>query len=190
MIHTVKGFGTVNKAEGDVFLDSSWFFYDPMDVGNLTSGSSAFPKFSLNFWKFSVHILLKPGLENFEHYLASEWDECNWVVVWIFFGIDLFGIGMKTDLFQSCGPYWVFQICWHSKWSTFTASSFRIWNSSAGIPSPPLALFTVNGPKTHLTLHSRVSGSRWVITPSWLSGAWSFFFFFCTVLLDILATSS
>ena len=147
VIHTVKGFGIVNKAEIDVFLDFSWFFCDPIDVGNLISGSSAFSKSSLNFWKFSVHTLLKPGLENFEHYFASEWDECNWVVVWIFFGIEFFGIAMETDLFQSCGPCWVFQICWHTEWSTFIASSFRMWNSSAGIPSPPLALFVMMLPK-------------------------------------------
>ena len=80
---------------------------------------------------------------------------------------------MKTDLFQSCGHCWVFQICWHIECSTFTASSFRIWNSSAGIPSPPLALFVVMQPKAHLTSHSRMSGSRWVITPPlWLSGSW------------------
>ena len=71
MIHTVKGFGIVNKAEVDVFLELSCFFDDPMDVGNLISGSSAFPKTSLNISKFKVHILLKPGLENFEHYFAS-----------------------------------------------------------------------------------------------------------------------
>ena len=79
---------------------------------------------------------------------------------------------MKTDLFQSCGHCWVFQICWHIEHSTFTASSFRIWNSSTSIPSPPLALFVVMLPKTHLTSHSRMSGSRWVITPLWLSGSW------------------
>ena len=71
VIHTVKGFGRVNKAEVDVFLELSCFFDDPMDVGNLISGSSAFSKSSLNFWKFSVHLLLKSGLENFEHYFAS-----------------------------------------------------------------------------------------------------------------------
>ena len=71
LIHTVKDFGIVNKAEIDVFLELSSFFYDPMDVGNLISGSSAFSKSSLNIWKFSVHILLKPGLENFEHYFTS-----------------------------------------------------------------------------------------------------------------------
>ena len=71
MIHTVKGFGVVNKAEVDVFLELSYFFYDLMDVGNLISGSSAFSKSSLNICKFMVHILLKPGLENFEHYFAS-----------------------------------------------------------------------------------------------------------------------
>ena len=79
-----------------------------------------------------------------------------------------FGIGMKTDLFQSCGHCWGFQICWHIECSTFTASSFRILNSSAGIPSPPLALFIVMLPKAHFISHSITSGSRWVITPSWL----------------------
>ena len=77
---------------------------------------------------------------------------------------------MKTDLFQSCGHYWVFQINWHIECSTFTASSFRIWNP--GIPSPPLALFVVMLPKAHLTSYSRMSGSRWVITPLWLSRLW------------------
>ena len=139
VIHTVKGFGIVNKAEVDVFLELTCFFYDPTDVGNLISGSSAFSKPSLNIWKFSVHILLKPGLENFEHYSASVWDECNCAVVWTFLALPFFEIGMKTDLFQSCGHSWGFQICWHIECSTFTASSFRIWNSSTGIPSSPLA---------------------------------------------------
>ena len=71
VIHTVKGFGIVNKAEVDVFLVFSCFFYDTTDFGNLISGSSVFSKFSLCIWKFSVHILLKPHLENFEHYFAS-----------------------------------------------------------------------------------------------------------------------
>ena len=71
MIHTVKGFGIVNKAEIDAFLELSCFFHDPADVGNLISGSSAFSKISLNIRKFTVHILLKPGLENFEHYFTS-----------------------------------------------------------------------------------------------------------------------
>ena len=79
---------------------------------------------------------------------------------------------MQTDLFQSCGHCWVFQICLHIECSTFTASSFRIWNSSTGIPSPPLALFVVMLPKAHLTSHSRMSVSRWVIPPLWLSGSW------------------
>ena len=87
VIHTVEGFGIINKAEIDVFLELSCFFSDPADIGNLISGSSAFSKTSLNIWKFSVHILLKPGLENFEHYFTSMWDECNCAVVWAFFGI-------------------------------------------------------------------------------------------------------
>ena len=79
---------------------------------------------------------------------------------------------MKTDHFQSCGHCWVFQICWHIECSIFTASSFRIWSSSTGILSPPLALFIVMLPKAHLTSHSRMSGSRWVIIPLWFSGSW------------------
>ena len=71
VIYTVKGFGVVNKAEVDIFLELSCFFSDPTDVGNLISGSSAFSKSSLNIWKFTVHVLLTPGLENFEHYFAS-----------------------------------------------------------------------------------------------------------------------
>ena len=71
VIHTVKDFGIVNEAEIDVFLELSCFFNDPADVGNLISGSSAFSKFTLNIWKFTVHVLLKPGLQNFDHYFTS-----------------------------------------------------------------------------------------------------------------------
>ena len=81
MIHAVKGFGIVNKAEIDVFLELSSFFDDQMNVGNLISGSSAFSTSILNLWKFTVHILLKPALENFELYFESVGDECNCVVV-------------------------------------------------------------------------------------------------------------
>ena len=87
VIHTVKGFGIVNKAEVDIFLKLSCFFDDPMDVGNLISGSSPFCKSSLTIWKFSVYLLLEPGLENFEHCFAYMWHECNCAVVWAFFAI-------------------------------------------------------------------------------------------------------
>ena len=87
VIHTVKAFSVVNEAEVDVFLESSCFFNDPMDMGNLISVSSAFSKSSLNIWNFSVHILCNTSLENFEHYFASMWDECNWAVVWPLFVI-------------------------------------------------------------------------------------------------------
>ena len=102
---------------------------------------------------------------------------------------------MKTDLFQSCSHCWVFQICWHIECSTFTASSFRIWTTSTGIPSPPLALFIVMLPKAQLTSHSRMSGSRWVITPSWLSQSWrSFFYSFsvcsCHLLISFASVRS
>ena len=78
VFHTVKGFSIVNEAEVDVFLELSCLFYDPSDVGNVISGFSAFSKYSLNIWKFSVHVLLKPSLENFEHYFASV---CNCAVI-------------------------------------------------------------------------------------------------------------
>ena len=87
VIHIVKGFSIVNKAEIDGFLELSCFFNDPTDVGILISGSSAFSKSSLNIWNFMVHILLKPGLENFEPYFASLWDDCNCAIVYAFFGI-------------------------------------------------------------------------------------------------------
>ena len=89
VIHTVKGFGIVNKAEMDAFLELSCFLDYPVDFGNLISGSSAFSKYSLNIWRFTVHLLLKSGLENFEHYFISMWNEHNCVVVWTFFGIAL-----------------------------------------------------------------------------------------------------
>ena len=81
VVYTVKGFGIVNKAKVDVFLELSCFLNEPMDVGNLISGSSAFSKSSLKIWKFTIHVLLKAGLKNFEHYFASMRDECNCVVV-------------------------------------------------------------------------------------------------------------
>ena len=87
VIHTVKGFGLVNKSEINVFLELSCFINDPTHVGNLISGSSAFSKTSLKIWKLMVHVLLKPELENFEHYFSGMWDEGSCEVVWAFFGI-------------------------------------------------------------------------------------------------------
>ena len=87
VIHTVKGFSVLNEA--DVFLKLPCFLYEPMNVGNLISDSSAFSQSSLYIWKFSVHILLRPSMKNFEHYLTSMWNECNCAVVWTFFGIAL-----------------------------------------------------------------------------------------------------
>ena len=162
VIHTVKGFGIVNEAEVDVFLEFPCFFYDPMDVGNLISGSSAFSKSSLNIWKFSVHVLLKASLENFEHYSVSVLEEYNRAGIWAFFGTAFLWDWNES----SCGHCWVIKVCWHTECSTFTASSFRIWNSSAGIPSLPLALFIVMLPQVRMTSHSRMSSSRWVITQS------------------------
>jgi len=103
VIHTGKGFGVVNEAEIDVFLELSCFFDDPTDVGNLISGSSVFSKSSLNIWKFTVHVLLEAGLENFEHYFACVWDECNCAVVWTFFGIPFLWDWTET---------WPFPVLW------------------------------------------------------------------------------
>ena len=154
-----------------MFFWNSCFFDDPADVDNLISGSSAFSKSSLNIWKFTLHALLKPGLENFEHYSTSVWNECNCAIVWAFFGIAFLWDWNENWPFPVLWPLLSFPNSLHIECSTFTASSFRIWNSSTGIPSLPLALFIVMLLKAHLTSYSRISGSRWVITPSWLSGS-------------------
>ena len=129
-----------------------------------TSGSSWFTYCLSLAWRIlSITLLaceMSEIVQLFEHSLA----------------LPFLAIGMKTDLFQSCGHFWVFQISWHIECSTFTASSFRILNSSTGIPSHPLALFVVMLPKAHLTSHSRMSGSRWVVKPLWFSGSWSFLY--------------
>ena len=114
---------------------------------------------SLNIWKFTVHVRLKPGLENFEHYFASLWDEWTCVVVWAFFGIAFLWDWNENWPFLALWPLLSFPNFWHIECSTFTASSFRIWNSATGIPSPLVALFSVIFPKTHLTSHSSRSGS-------------------------------
>ena len=140
VIHTVKGFGIVNKPEIGVFLEPCCFFNDPEDVGNLISGSSAFPKTSLNIWKFMVHILLKPGLENFEHYFTSMWDEWNCAVVWAFFCIAFlwdqdedwpFPVLWPLLSFPNLLAYWVqhfhsiiFQDLKQLNWNSITSTSF------------------------------------------------------------------
>ena len=103
VIHTVKGSGVVNKAEVDVFLKLSCFIDGPTDVGSLISGSSSFSKTTLNIWKFTVHVLLNPGLENLEHYFTSMWDECNCAVVWAFFG---------TAFLWDWNENWSFPVLW------------------------------------------------------------------------------
>ena len=127
-------------------------------------------KSSLYIWKFSVHILLKPSLKDFEYYLASMWNEHSCAVVWTFFGIALlwdwnenwsFPVLWPLLSFPNLLAYWLQHF--------LTASSFKIWYNSAGIPSPLLPLFVVMLPKAHLTSHFRMFGCRWVITPLWLS---------------------
>ena len=123
------------------------------------------------------------------------WDECNCAVVWAFFGIAFLWDCNENWSSQSCGHCWVFQICWRIDCSTVTASAFRTWNSSAEIPSPPLVLFIVMLPKAHLTWGSRMSGSRWVIIPLWLSGSLSSLFYSssmysCHIFLIFLISSA
>ena len=149
------------------FLEFPSLFYDPEDVSNLISSSSAFPKFSLHIWKFSVHVLLKPSL-NFENNLTGIWNECNYMVIWTFFDIAFLWDWNESWRFPVLWNCWVFHICWHTECSTLTASSFRIWNNSAGILSPPLALFVVMLPKACLMSHSCIASSRCVIMPLWL----------------------
>ena len=176
VIHTVEGFGIVNQAEIDVFWNSLsflmiqqilaiWFLVpQPFLKPSWTSGGSRFTYCWSLAWRILIIILLACEIST-----TGWWFEHS-------FALPFFGIGMKTDLFQSCGHCWVFHICWHIECSTFTASSFRVWNSSTGIPSPPLTLFVLLLPKARLSSHSRIPGSRWVITPSWLSGWWTYFF--------------
>ena len=169
-----------------MFFEFPCFFYDPTDVRNLMSGSSAFSKPSLYIWNFSIHVLLKPSQIDSKHYLTSRWNECNCVVVWTFFGTALLWVWNKNWPFQSCGHCCVFQVCWNIECNTFTAPSFRILNNSTGISSPPLALFVVMLPKAYLTSHSRISGYRWVTTSSWLSGSLRVFLYSSFVFLPPL----
>ena len=123
VIHTVKGFGIVNKAEIDVFLELSCFFHDPVDLGNLISGSSAFSKPAWTFGSSMVHVLLKSGLENFEYYFTSMWDECSCVVVWALFGIaflwdynmlsSLLSISKTLPSYKTETPYPLNNNFWH-----------------------------------------------------------------------------
>ena len=136
---------------------------------------SLVPLPSLNPACTSLEVLssytVKPNLNDFEHYLVSIRNEHSCVVVWTFFGTALLWDWNENWHFPVPWHLWIFQICWHIECNTFTASPFRIWNSSAGIISPPLTSLIVMLPKSHLTLPSRMTGSRWVITPSWLSGS-------------------
>ena len=169
-----------------MFLELPWFFYDPADIGNLISDSSLFSKSSLYIWKFLVHILLKPSLKDLNIILLT-WN-VNCVVIWTFFGI---------AFLWDWNENWPFPVLWPLlsspnllTCSTFTASSFRIWNSSAGMPPPPLALFIAILPKAHLTSHFRMSGSEWVTTPSWLSGSLRSFLYRSSVYSCHLLISS
>ena len=154
VIYTVKGFSVVNEAEVDVFLELPCFLHDPLNVGNVISGFSAplKPAWTYGSSQFLYHWtlawrILSRTLLACEMCAIVQWFEHS-------LALSFFGIVIKTDLFQSCGHYWVCQTCWHIECSTLIASSFRIWNNSTGIPLPPLALFLVMLPKTHLTSHS------------------------------------
>ena len=183
VIHTVKGFGIVNKAEIDIFSGTLLLFQWSSGCWQFDLWFLCLFKTSLNITKFTVNVLLKPGFENFENYFTSVWDDCNCVVVWAFFGIAFlwdwnedchFPVLWPLLSFPNLLAYWV---------QHFHSIIFRIWNSSTGIPSLPLTLFVLMLPKAHLALHSKMSGSSWVcvITPSWLSGSWSSFLYSSSV---------
>ena len=186
MVHTVKGFGIVNKA--DVFLELWCFFNDPADVGNLISGSSAFSKSSLNIWRFMVHVLLKPDLENFEHYFTSMWDECNCAVVWAFFGI---------AFLRDWNKHWPFPVLW-----PLVSFPYLLAYWVAALSQHHLLGFEIAQLEFH---HLHQLCSQWCfLRPTWLCipgclvlGEWSHHHsylghedLFCIVLLCILATSS
>ena len=149
--HTVKGFDIVNQAEIDVFLELSCFFHDPADVGYLISCSSAFSKTCLNIWNFTVHLLLKSGLETFEHYFSSMWDECNCAVVWAFFGIAFlwdwnenwpFPVLWPPLSFPNLLAYWaqhfhsiIFQDLKQLPWNSITSTSLFVVTLSSDLTS-------------------------------------------------------
>ena len=129
------------EAEVDgFFLEFPCFLYDSIDVGNLISDSSSFSKASLYMWKFSVQVLLKPSSKDFERYLAGMWNEHNYTEVWTFFGIAFLWDWNENWPFPVLWPLLSFQICCHIEYISLKASSFRIWNSSTGIPSSLLTL--------------------------------------------------
>ena len=128
-----------------------------------------------------VHILLKPSLENFEHYFTSVWDECNCAIVWAFFGIAFLWDWNENWPFPVLWPLLNFLSLLTYQVQHFHSIIFQVLKSSTGIPSPPLALFVVILSKAHSTSHSRMSGSRWVITPSWLSRSWRCFLYSSSV---------
>ena len=127
---------------------------------------------NLNVWEFTVHVLSKPGLENFEHYFSSVWDECNCMVVWAFFGIAFLWDWNENWPFPVLWPLLSFPNVLVYGVRHLHRIIFGIWNSSTGTLLPPLALFVVMLLKAYLTSRSRMSGYRWVITPLWLSGLW------------------
>ena len=166
MIHIVKDIGIFSKAVG-VFLELSCYFDDQTDVGNLISDSSAFTIASLYIWKFLVHILLKPSLKDFEHYLDSMWNECNCTAVWTFSGIALLLNWNENWPFPVLWPLVRFPNLLKYRVQHFnTINFFGFLSRSAETLSPPLAVFIVMLPKTYLTSHSKMPDPRWVTISS------------------------
>ena len=155
MIHTVKGFSIVNALLMIQGMLSIWSLVLLLFLNPAWTSRSSWPTYC---WSLAWRILSNTNV----------WDECNCAVVWAFFAISSLWAWNENYLFQSYGHCWVFHICWHIECNTFTAPSLRTWNSSTGILSPPVALFLVMLLNAHLTSHSRMSGSRWVmIIRSW-----------------------
>ena len=158
VIHKVKGFSVVSEAEVYVFLEFSCFFYDPADVDSLMPGSFAFPKSSLNIWRFSVHALLKPHVENFERHCARVWDECTVLQVAHSLPLSFLGLEWKAAFSSPVATAGIL--------SAALSQHHLLESEIAQLEFyPPVALSIVMLPKAHLTLRSKVFGSRWVITP-------------------------
>ena len=171
-------FGIVKKADVGFFLELSCFFYDPTYVGNWISDSSAFSKSSLNIWELVVHVLLKPGLENFEHYFASMWGKCNCVVVWTFFGIAFlwdwnenwpFPVLWPLLSFPNFLAYWlqdfhsiIFQDLKQLNWNSITSISFVIYHFPDFIMSFVMLFLLI---PTHSTLfHPQAATDQLYVT--------------------------
>ena len=175
MIYTVKGFSVIDDTEIVFFFFSlkfPCFLYNPANVVSLISSSSSLSKPSWDILKFLIHTMLKPGVQDFKY------DEMSATVHWLAHSLVLLflGIGMKIDLFQFCGHFWVFQICWHMNAKSWWHPPLGIWVVLLEFHHIHLALLTAVLLRDHLPLHSRMSGFGWLTTPQQVSSSLIYFY--------------